>query len=230
MLPSLILPCVMRCGGVSCRLGFLLAPDPLSRSFIPLSVDVSHCQEALLTWISPLLHSVGLGMSVHPHSGRGSSSASYLLSLSPSLLTHMHCPTRQGFASSLPSLLSLMHNELSLPCLPRPLQAFHFYFYFPGCPASFGPLEKKNGVRPLPLAFALSNSTSPLPLLILPPPRTHTNYLTWPTINSPRSLALHNSYLPLNLIQFRLQLFTLFLIFLTTPESTILRFLVTFWD
>ena len=56
---------------------------------------------------------------------------------------------RSRASPSLPSLpLPHMPNELSTTYLPRPLQTSHF---FPGCPTSFGPPERKNGLRPFPL-------------------------------------------------------------------------------
>ena len=91
---------------------------------------------------------------------------SFRMTPCPLYLLVLACISSQRSRASLPLLFfslspsTYMHYELPTSYLPRPLQAFPF---FPGCPASFGPPKKKNGSRNSPLAFALSNSTSPLP-------------------------------------------------------------------
>ena len=99
-------------------------------------------------------------------------------SLYPSTLLHASFtshPKETGLRLlTSPPSSSLMHNEHHLPCLPRPLQTS---FFFPGCPASFGPPERKNGLRPFPLAFPLFGSTFPLLHLTFSPPRLTLKYL-----------------------------------------------------
>ena len=72
-----------------------------------------------------------------------------------------------------------MHNELSTTYLPRPLQTSPF---FPGCPASFRPLERKNGLRPFPFGPCPFQLHLPIPLITFCLPLdSHSNTYLYPS-------------------------------------------------
>ena len=98
---------------------------------------------------------------------------------------HSPCIKSQRSRASPSYLLSLspnspyMHNELSTTYLPRPLQTSPF---FPGCPASFGPPERKNGLRPFPFGPCPFQLHLPIPLITFCLPLdSHSNTYLYPS-------------------------------------------------